>query len=476
MKCIYCGEDAGEHDEHEGCVEQSMGEAMRLQEGAGFAPVAALHEWPDNPKTITPEDLQRLKRSVEADPEMLDARPLLTLPDGTVIGGNQRLKAVRELGWEYVAVFVKDLPPGRAREWALRDNNTYGSWEHDALAEMLRDHKAQGGDIELTGFSVDEADALIASLGDDDGGLGDDPRDPDQTPPAPAQAMARLGDIYVLGEHMLACGDAGAEGVWTQLFDSDLALTQGPADCLWTDPPYGVGYNPEDRAGAGQVFDFSDERLAAPLGEIANDEHTGADYAEWLTKTLLPVVERMAPGAAAYLCHAGLMGEWATRAFRQAGLHLAEQLIWAKTRIVFGRADYHWQHEPILYGWRPGAAHSWEGDRTQGTFYETASDHYAHREQGYAHPTQKPVELVEWNLRNSCAAGALVLDPFAGAGTTLVACERVGLRCRAVELDPRYVDVIVARWVELTGHNAQLVAGPDLGSRTFEPDFLVVRR
>lgn len=448
---------------------------MRLAEGAGFAPVEHLREWGDNPRHITAGKLAQLKRSIEADPDMLDARPLIALPDGTVIAGNMRLRAVKELGWEYVAVFVADLPPARAREWALRDNQGYGEWEHDALAEMLRDHAAEGGDLELTGFSEDEAQALIASLADadtperDDGSL-------DKTPPAPAQAMSRIGDVYVLGDHMVVCGDAADGAVWRTLFDSDLALTSAPAAAVWTDPPYGVGYDPEARAGAGEVFDFSDDRKANPLGEIANDRLQGEQYAAWLADIIRLAGARLRDGGAAYVCHAALMGEWATRGFRESGLHLAEQLVWVKTRIVFGRADYHWQHEPILYGWKPGAGHVWHGDRTQGTTYETASDHYAHRGEGYTHPTQKPVELVQWNVANSTAPGDVVIDPFAGSGSTLIACQALGRGCRAIELDPRYIDVIVARWADMTGEHPELVAGPDLDTRRLDPDFAVVRR
>jgi len=377
-----------------------------------------LRAWPDNPRSIRPDRLADLMRALDADREMLVARPLIALPDGTVICGNQRLLAARELGWESLPVVTVDLDPQRARLWALRDNSGYGAWDEPALAELLADLDLEGVDLALTGFADRDLDRILAGLAT---------QEPDEPPQAPAEPISQPGMIYELGPHRLACGDAT---------DSELvaALFAGEKPALvWTDPPYGVDY-------VGKT-----ERQLT----IRNDASDGIEAV--FGGALQAATPLLASGAVFYVCcPAGPQGTVFRASLAEAGWLHRQTLVWVKNALVLGHSDYHYRHEEILYGHLPGRGRPGRGNHA-GTRWYGANDQSTvfmvdRPTRSELHPTTKPVALIEPMLANSSRRGEFVYDPFAGSGSTLIACARSGRRCLAVELDPAYCDVIRQRY------------------------------
>lgn len=382
-------------------------------------PVERLRLWPENPRRISDVRLEDLKKAMCADPEMLWARPLLALRDGTVFAGNQRLRAALELGWPTIPVITVDLDPTRARLWALRDNNQYGEWDEAALAELLAELAAGDIDLLLSGFAGQEIDRLLAGVGEI--------ADPDAVPPLPEKPESKPGELYELGPHRLLCGDATDP--------EQLALLMGDeqAEVLLTDPPYGVDYTGK----------------TAKALRIANDN---ADRLPQLLRDAFAAADRvLAPCARFYIsAPAGPRGLDFRLAIGEAGWRLHQVLVWVKQAPVLGHSDYHYQHEDILFGWTPGRGRPgrgrhqgsrWFGDNAQTSVFFVDRPSCSSE-----HPTMKPVALIGPMLENSSRRGEIVLDPFVGSGSSLIACERLGRRCYAVELDPRYCDVIRARY------------------------------
>jgi len=391
--------------------------------GVVAMPVAGLRVWPENPRSIAPRRLEDLKQALSADPEMLWARPLIALPDGTVFCGNQRLLAAVALGWETVPTFTIELEWERARLWALRDNNPYGDWDEDALADLLRELEAEGVDLALAGFESRELDRLLSAFAP--------AVDPDDAPEPPAAPSSRVGAVYELGRHRLLCGDARNAAELATLLRGEIA------EVVWTDPPYGLDYQGKTKRAL----------------RIENDDPEG--LAALLRDAFAAIDTVLAPGGRFYIASpGGLRGLTFREAVVETGWLLHQSLVWVKQAPVLGHADYHHQHEDILYGWKPGAGRPgrgrhrgsrWYGDNAQTTVFWV--DRPTRSE---AHPTIKPVALIEAMLSNSSRRGDLVLDPFAGSGSTLIACERLGRRCVAVEIDPGYCDVIRRRYQEFT--------------------------
>jgi DNA modification methylase len=371
---------------------------------------------------ISPERLADLGRSLAADKAMLWARPLIALPDGTVIAGNQRLLAARALGWKRIPVVFANLSADEARMWALKDNNAWGEWDEPALAELLAELERDGIDLLLTGFTSSSIDYYLTDF--------QARPDPDEAPPLPSgEPRSRPGELYPLGEHLLACGDCRDRALLERLFGSERAVL------LVTDPPYGLNYQ---------------GRTARKL-RIKNDDSAGlGDLLEAAFAAADGVLE---PNARLYVFSpAGPQGTTFRLAFVAAGWQLHQSLAWVKNAIVLGHADHHFQHEDVLYGWKPGPGRSGRGRHTGSRWYGDNSQSsvlFADRPaRSTDHPTMKPVALLEGMLRNSSRRGEIVFDPFAGSGSTLIACERLGRRCVAIELDPGYCDVIRARYDE----------------------------
>ncbi len=352
---------------------------------------------------------------------MLWARPLIALLDGTVVCGNQRLRAAIELGWETIPTIFVNLEPERARLWALRDNAAYGEWDEDTLAELL-DELAEGGvDLALTGLDTRELDRLLAGF--------EKPIDTDDAPEPPSVPDSVPGETYALGPHRLLCGDARDSDTLTGL------LAGEQAEVVWTDPPYGLDYVGKTKRAL----------------RIRNDDPDGIDAL--LRDAFAAIDPVLAPSARIYVASpCGLLGLAFRQAFIAQGWSLHQTLVWVKNSPVLGHADYHHQHEDVLYGWKTGPGRPGRGGHRGSRWYggnaQTTVFHVDRPSRSENHPTMKPVALIEAMLKNSSRRGDLVLDPFAGSGSTLIACERLGRRCVAVEIDPAYCDVIRARYEE----------------------------
>lgn len=422
--------------------------------------VADLRPSDRNPRTISTNRFENLKRSLERDREFLDARPLLvnSYPgrENIVIAGNMRLRAAQELGWDEVPVLVVSLPPDVEAQWNLKDNNQWGEYVDQDLAEILHGLEASGTDVGLLGFSSDDVERLLALVG-----VGADADDEGFDPTPPTVPNSQPGDLYVLGPHRLICGDARDAARWDALF---AALGTDVAHAMWTDPPYGVDLRVD----------------GAPAIEGDRVHEVGP-----LLRTVLPLTDqRLALGASWYICApTGTTFAVFAEEIERVRWHHAQTLIWVKNAFVPGRADYHHQHEAVFYGWKPGAAHRWLGGYDQSTVTDdepnvsrmsreellatvkqlrnarltdiVREDKSRHND---LHPTMKPTGLIRHQLANSTRRGDLVLDPFAGSGSTLVACDLLGRRAALIELEPQFCDVIARRWTELSpGNKAELI-------------------
>lgn len=315
-----------------------------------------------------------------------------------------------------------------AHLFALADNRLgeIAEWDDEALSELLAEMKAKGADLATAGFTDDDLARLLAETAGSKGGEDPGPSDP------PAEPQSEMGMCYILGVHRLLCGDATLPADYAVLMGADRA------DLVFTDPPYNVAYE-----------GGTDEALT-----IENDAMSSKDFRQFLQGAFAGLLGASRPGTGLYVCHADSEGENFRGALREAGWLFKQCVIWVKDQFVLGRQDYHWQHEPILYGWAPGAAHRWAGDRKQSTVWT-----FDRPRRNAEHPTMKPVELVEYALGNSSAPGDVVLDAFGGSGSTLIACAKLGRRARLLEIDPRYCDVIRRRWTAFA-RSAGLDPGP----------------
>lgn len=380
-------------------------------------PIEKLSEHPDNPRKISAEKLADLKRSIQSIPEMLYKRPLVVVTHGEgyrVLGGNQRLRALRELGYEAVPVMLADeLTEEQQREFIVKDNVAFGEWDWDALANQWDADALVGWGMELpVDFSNPSGEGLT---------------DPEEIPEAPANPVSRLGDVWVMGNHRLVCGDSTSPDVVAK------CLNGVKPHLMVTDPPYGVNYDPTWRTKAGV------NRGTAAHGLVRND-----DRADWRRAWAL------FPGEVAYVWHGGVHSAVVAESLQAAGFDIRSQIIWNKGRLVIGRSDYHWQHEPCWYAVRKGGKGHWIGGRKQTTVWDI--DKPAKSETG--HSTQKPVECMKRPMENNSKPGDAVYEPFSGSGTTIIAGEMTGRSVHAIELAPEYVDVAVKRWQDFTGQKA----------------------
>jgi DNA modification methylase len=388
------------------------------------AEVARLREWPENPRTISEERLAQLKQAMVADRAMLSARPILHLASGLTFAGNMRLRAARELGWETIPAAEVDVSLAEARVWALRDNNAYGEWDEPALAEILAGLADRGLDVALAGFADRDLDRILAHL--------EPPRDPDDVPALESgPPRSKPGDVYELGLHRLLCGDATDADALADLFAGVRVA------CVWTDPPYGVDYVGKTK-----------RKL-----RIANDD---ANAGTLLRFALEAASAHLVDSAPFYICApGGPMGTPFRFALEESGFRLHQTLVWVKQAIVLGRLDHQPQHEEILYGWAPGSGRPGRGrhagSRWQGANNVSSVFFHDRPSRSEVHPTMKPVALIEAQLANSSARGDVVVDLFAGSGSTLIACEKLGRRAFCVEVDPAYCDVIRRRYEEYVG-------------------------
>lgn len=354
--------------------------------------------------------------------------PCLVDERGVLIAGHGRLLAARRLGLAEVPVIrLGHLTDAQARAFRIADNQIAlnAGWDDAMLAAEVARLKEEGIDLDLLGFGEDELDRLLDDLNGTDGGTDDE----DVVPEPPVEPVTRPGDLWLLGAHRLLCGDA------TSADDVERLLAGAVPHLMVTDPPYGVEYDPSWRNEAGVS-------ATTRTGRVSND-----DRADWRDAWAL------FPGDVAYVWHAGVHARTVAESLEASGLMIRSQIVWAKPRFVLGRGDYHWQHEPCFYTVRKGANGHWQGARDQSTLWTIGS---SDEDAATVHGTQKPVECMRRPIVNNSRRGDLVYEPFAGSGTTIVAAESIGRACLALEIDPRYCDVIVERWQAFTGSSAIL--------------------
>lgn len=357
--------------------------------------------------------------------------PVITDADGIIIAGHTRYKAALELGLlEVPCIEADDLTPEQIKAFRIADNKSaeYAKWDFEALAAEMDDLQKVGYDLTMTAFAQDAIDDILASLEPDsdieDDGFDED-IDPDKAP------YSQPGDIWLLNNHRVMCGDS-TDG-------NAVAVLMGgvTADMCLTDPPYNVAY-------VGKTAD----KLT-----LQNDDMGDAEYYSFLLATHKNIYASTKDGAPVYVFHADSEGENVRRAFREAGLKLAQCCIWVKNTMVMGRQDYQWQHEPVLYGWKPTGPHKWRSDRSQTTIWN-----FDRPVRSTDHPTMKPIPLMAYPIQNSSRKGDVVLDLFGGSGSTLIACEKSDRTCYTMDTEPRYCDLIVRRFLHNTDDaNIQLI-------------------
>jgi DNA modification methylase len=354
--------------------------------------------------------------------------PILVDGQSNVIAGHGRLLAARKLGMTEVPVIaLEHLTDTQRRALILADNKIgeNASWEDELLGLELADLKDAGFDLGLTGFSSEEWEALIAGPETTQEGLTDE----DAVPEVGDEPIAKPGDLWLLGDHKVLCGDA------TNLEHYQALLGDELVDMTFTDPPYNVNY-----------ANTAKDKMRGKNRPILND-NLGQDFDQFLKEACTNMLA-FTKGAI-YVAMSSSELDTLQAAFIASGGKWSTFIIWAKNTFTLGRADYQRQYEPILYGWKDGSQHFWCGARDQGDVWHIKKPH-----KNDLHPTMKPVELVERAVRNSSKTQDLVLDPFGGSGTTVIACEKTNRRARVIELDPKYVDVIVKRWEEYAGKQA----------------------
>ncbi len=387
-------------------------------------PIEALIPYARNSRTHSDAQVAQIAASIR---EFGWTNPVLVDGSNGIIAGHGRVLAARKLGFDQVPVIeLAHLTESQKRAYVLADNKLAenAGWDDELLRIELEALQAAGFDLSLTGFVDDELAALMAELAGNEG-LTDD----DAVPEVTEDPVSQPGDMWLLGEHRVLCGDATDPVALETLMGSDLA------DMAFTDPPYNVNY-----------ANTAKDKQRGTHRPILND-NLGEGFAGFLSAACANLLAYSK--GAVYIAMSSSELDTLQLAFRGAGGKWSTFIIWAKNTFTLGRADYQRQYEPILYGWRDGVDHFWCGDRDQGDVWFINKP-----VKNDLHPTMKPVELVERAIRNSSKTRDIVLDLFGGSGTTLIAAEKTQRRARLVELDPKYVDVIVKRWQEYTGKKA----------------------
>lgn len=396
--------------------------------------VTKLRPYARNSRTHTDEQIAQIAASIR---EFGFTNPVLVDRENGIVAGHGRARAAQSLGLASVPCLrLESLTEAQIRAYVIADNRLaeLAGWDRGVLAAELRDLLDEGFDAILTGWGGDDLDELLAEAEATSEGA----TDADSVPAPLPEAISRSGDVWALGRHRLACGDSTQAAPFAAIMAGDLA------DLVFTDPPYGVDY-----------ADVVDARMRAGLSKghkpIANDALNDDQQKQFWLGAFRQIHTVLKPGGSYYICspQGGRMMMMMMMMMQEAGLPQRHEIIWRKNRYVLGRADYHYQHEPILYGWKEGAGHGWYGGRDKSSVWDCNAP-----QKSDLHPTMKPVDLIEMAIGNSSKAGDIVLDAFGGSGSTLIACEKTGRACRMVELDAHYCDVIVRRWQDFTGKRA----------------------
>lgn len=361
------------------------------------------------------KEYEKIKNSIL---EFGYVEPIIVNYDMTVIGGHQRLTVLRDLGYkevQCVVVEIKDESKVKALNIAL--NKITGVWNEQLLAELICDLQKSNFNVDFTGFEPPEIEQLFSKVHNKE--IKEDDFDVDEALKKPS--ISKKGDLWLLGRHRVYCGDSTIPESYNILMDGK------KANIVVTDPPYNV--NVEESAG-----------------KIKNDNMSDGDFYKFLFAAFVNMEQNMESDASIYVFHADTQGLNFRKAFTDAGFYLSGCCIWKKNSLVLGRSPYQWQHEPCLFGWKKGGRHQWYSDRKQTTIWE-----YDRPRVSKEHPTMKPVALMAYPIQNSSMSNCIVLDPFLGSGSTLIAAEQAGRICYGVELDEKFVDVIVKRYIEQVG-------------------------
>ncbi len=392
--------------------------------------INVIQNFEHNSRTHSEDQIQEVVNSIN---EFGYTNPILVDENNIIIAGHCRVEGAKRAGMtEIPTIIIDGLTDVQKSALVIADNKLAlnAGWDFAKLAQQITFLKDNDYDTDFTGFNADEIlsfmpEELPAFLGDED-----------DVPELPSEPKSKLGDVYLLGNHRLMCGDS------TDVGAVDILIAGNKPNVMVTDPPYGVNYDPEWREGA----DLGVGKRSK--GKVQND-----DIVDWTTTYSLFT------GDVAYVWHAGKYTHTVAKNLENCDFEIVSQIIWVKQHFVLSRGDYHWQHEPCWYVVKKGKKHNWQGARDQATTWEIKNNNSfgnADKEETWGHGTQKPVECMRIPIVNNSKKGDYIYDPFGGSGTTLVACEKESRKCLMMELDPRYCDVIVARWEKLTGKKSEL--------------------
>ena len=424
-----------------------MGELPAYKSDAmqvAFRPIDGLVPYARNSRTHSDEQVAQIAASIEefgfTNPVLADEKGIVA-GHGRVLGARKLYEAGRSLRLPSGIPLPPNTVPvidcsgwsdAQRKAYVIADNQLAlnAGWNLELLKIGLEELQAEGFDLPLIGFDADALKKLLAPAGTD--GL----TDPDETPEPPADPVTRPGDVWVLGRHRILCGDS------TVATDVEKVLNGVKPHLMVTDPPYGVEYDPNWRNEAARNSEGMGNRAigAGAVGKVLND-----DRADWREAWAL------FPGEVAYVWCASLHSHEVADSLIACDFNLRSQIIWDKTRLIIGRSDYQWQHDPCWYAVKKTGKGHWNGDRKQTTVWAIA-----HQKSETGHGTQKPVECMKRPIENNSSPGQAIYEPFSGSGTTIIACEMTGRSCHAIELNAAYVDVAVTRWEKFTGQAATL--------------------
>jgi len=343
--------------------------------------------------------------------------PVIVNTDMTIIGGHQRVTVLKDLGYSEIDCIIVAIDKTKEKALNIALNKITGEWNKELLADLIKDLQDSDFNVEFTGFDPPEIEQLFNSVHDKN--IIEDDFDVEAELRKPT--TAKMGDVWKLGSHRVICGDSILPETYEILMDGK------KANLVLTDPPYNV--NVEESAG-----------------KIKNDNMSNDDFYKFLFAAFVNMEQSMEQDASIYVFHADTQGLNFRKAFTDAGFYLSGCCIWKKNSLVLGRSPYQWRHEPCLFGWKLDGKHNWYTDRKQTTIWE-----YDRPKASKDHPTMKPVALMAYPVQNSCMSNCIVLDPFLGSGSTLISCEQTNRICYGIELDEKFVDVIVKRYIEQAG-------------------------
>lgn len=385
-----------------------------------LVPIEKLVPYVNNARTHSPEQINKLRSSLR---EFGFINPVIIDRNFGVIAGHGRILAAKEENIKEVpCVFADHLTEAQKKAYIIADNRMAmdAGWDEELLRVEIEALQAEAFDLSLTGFDKKE----LSDLFKDDTDVEDDDFDVEQELSKPA--ITKIGDVWTLGRHRLVCGDSTKEETY------DVLMQGQKANLVVTDPPYNVNYE-------------------GTAGKIKNDNMADEKFYQFLFDAFLNLEHFMANDASIYVFHADTEGLNFRKAFSDAGFYLSGCCIWMKPSLVLGRSPYQWQHEPCLYGWKKKGKHQWYSDRKQTTIWS-----FEKTKKNTDHPTMKPIPLLAYPIKNSSMSNTLVLDPFGGSGSTLIACEQMERSCYTIELDEKYCDVIVKRYIEQVGSSEEV--------------------